>query len=417
MGTWFWRCRPRSRMCFGGDFGPRTGQGVGASGSMSPAKSCRPCGKPRTRLVLLAALAVIAYGMLDTYLRTPAVPWKNWFQALEGVNETVLELITQDEVPSYMPPTVVPPTRWVKYKRQWHGFQMPVITCQPLGRFGNVMGEYATLFALRRMYNASVVVAPAMSSQLNGTFPHLSLPRHPGPFQREQWRPVGKVGALYNYALVEVAATGLLGPHLFVMTDYAFEIQLFKIYKEELRREFRFSDKIQSEVRNYLQGVLRKHERIAHSTNSTTTSSGEGPPVLVGLHVRRTDYVKHAKKMFGAKLPGEEYFKRALNYYRAKFPNNVAFVAASDDMAFIQSKLKTEKDVFYAPGKSASFDMALLSSCNHSIVTMGSYGFWTGYLAGGEVVYPDVKLYSDYRFSRSMYERLRLEHFTPLPAD
>nr|XP_027223998.1 galactoside 2-alpha-L-fucosyltransferase 3-like isoform X2 [Penaeus vannamei] len=277
-----------------------------------------------------------------------------------------------------MPPTVVPPTRWVKYKRQWHGFQMPVITCQPLGRFGNVMGEYATLFALRRMYNASVVVAPAMSSQLNGTFPHLSLPRHP---------------------------------------DYAFEIQLFKIYKEELRREFRFSDKIQSEVRNYLQGVQRKHERIAHSTNSTTTSSGEGPPVLVGLHVRRTDYVKHAKKMFGAKLPGEEYFKRALNYYRAKFPNNVAFVAASDDMAFIQSKLKTEKDVFYAPGKSASFDMALLSSCNHSIVTMGSYGFWTGFLAGGEVVYPDVKLYSDYRFSRSMYERLRLEHFTPLPAD
>lgn len=57
------------------------------------------------------------------------------------------------------------------------------------------------------------------------------------------------------------------------------------------------------------------------------------------------------QKMFGAKLPGEEYFKRALNYYRAKFPNNVAFVAASDDMAFIQSKLKTEKDVFYAPGE------------------------------------------------------------------
>lgn len=50
-------------------------------------------------------------------------------------------------------------------------------------------------------------------------------------------------------------------------------------------------------------------------------------------------------------MPGEEYFKRALNYYRAKFPNNVAFVAASDDMAFIQSKLKTEKDVFYAPGE------------------------------------------------------------------
>ncbi|XP_042881085.1 galactoside 2-alpha-L-fucosyltransferase SEC1-like [Penaeus japonicus] len=121
--------------------------------------------------------------------------------------------------------------------------------------------------------------------------------------------------------------------------------------------------------------------------------------------------------MFGATLPGEKYFQRALDYYRKKFSNNVLFVAASDDMDFIHSKLKGEIDVFFAPGTSAAFDMALLSSCNHSIITMGSYGFWTGYLAGGEVVYPDVKLYSDYRFSRSMYERVRLDNFTPLPVD
>ncbi|XP_037796618.1 galactoside alpha-(1,2)-fucosyltransferase 2-like [Penaeus monodon] len=209
-------------------------------------------------------------------------------------------------------------------------------------------------------------------------------------------------------------------PHaffFFTSSDYAFEIQLFKVYKEDLKREFRFSDKIQSQVRNYLQGVVRKHESLSRGNNATSASSSTAPPMLVGFHIRRTDYVKHAKKMFGARLPGEKYFKRALNYYRTRFKNNVVFVAASDDMAFIQSKLKTEKDVYYAPGKSASFDMALLSSCNHSIVTMGSYGFWTGYLAGGEVVYPDVKLYSDYRFSRSMYERVRLENFTPLPAD
>ncbi|XP_063597384.1 galactoside alpha-(1,2)-fucosyltransferase 2-like [Penaeus indicus] len=417
MGMWFWRCRHRSRVCCGGDFGPRTGQGGGASGSLAPAPSCRPWGSPWARLVLLTALAVIGYGILDTYLRTPTVSWKNWFQALEGVNETVIELITQDEVATYIPPTVVPPSRWVRYSRQWHGYQLPVITCQPLGRFGNVMGEYATLYALRKMYNASVVVSPAMSSQLNKTFPGLSLPLHPGPFQRELWRPVGKVGALYNYALVEVAATGLLGPHLFVMTDYAFEIQLFKVYKEELKREFTFSDKMQSEVRNYLQGVVRKYERQPRSDNATSPSLTTAPPVFVGFHIRRTDYVKHAKKMFGAKLPEEKYFKRALNYYRKRFPNKVVFIAASDDMVFIQSRLKSEKDVYYAPGKSPSFDMALLSSCNHSIVTMGSFGFWTGYLAGGEVVYPDVKLHSDYRFSKSMFERVRLENFTPLPAD
>ncbi|XP_042881447.1 galactoside alpha-(1,2)-fucosyltransferase 2-like [Penaeus japonicus] len=415
METWYWWCRLRSRAC-GGDFWTRGSQSGGSSGTSAAPSSCRPRASPRACLLLLAVLGVLCYGLLDTPSLQPAVPWRRWFQALEGVNETVLELLTQDkDAASYLPPTVVPPTRWVRYNQKWNGYQLPVITCQPLGRFGNVMGEYATLWALKRMYNVSVVVTPAMNSQLNSTFPTISLPRHPGPFKRDQWRAVGKVGDLYNYALVEVAATGLLGPRLFVMTDYAFEIQLFKPYKEELRREFTFADQIQSDVRHYLQDILTKRDVIGD--NDTSSSPVKRPPVLVGFHIRRTDYEKHAKKMFGATLPGEKYFQRALDYYRKKFSNNVLFVAASDDMDFIHSKLKGEIDVFFAPGTSAAFDMALLSSCNHSIITMGSYGFWTGYLAGGEVVYPDVKLYSDYRFSRSMYERVRLDNFTPLPVD
>ncbi|ROT66940.1 hypothetical protein C7M84_014994 [Penaeus vannamei] len=63
------------------------------------------------------------------------------------------------------------------------------------------------------------------------------------------------------------------------------------------------------------------------------------PPVLVGFHVRRTDYASHASWAFGSKLPGTTYFTRALNYYRKKFSNKVAFVAASDDMAFVRRSL------------------------------------------------------------------------------
>lgn len=32
-------------------------------------------------------------------------------------------------------------------------------------------------------------------------------------------------------------------------------------------------------------------------------------------------------------------------------------------------------------------DLSLLASCNHSIMTAGSFGFWASYLAGGEVLY------------------------------
>ncbi|XP_037796398.1 galactoside 2-alpha-L-fucosyltransferase 3-like [Penaeus monodon] len=122
-------------------------------------------------------------------------------------------------------------------------------------------------------------------------------------------------------------------------------------------------------------------------------------------------------RVFRASLPGDKYFTRALNHYRQKFSNGVAFVAASDDMAFVRQRLGHHPDVYFSKGASPFEDMALLSSCNHSIVTLGSFGFWTGYLAGGEVVYPDVHLYRNYRFSRAMFQSSNLTNFIPVSAD
>lgn len=36
---------------------------------------------------------------------------------------------------------------------------------------------------------------------------------------------------------------------------------------------------------------------------------------------------------------------------------------------------------------SSAMDLALLSSCNHVVMTVGSFGWWAGYLSGGTVVY------------------------------
>ena len=58
--------------------------------------------------------------------------------------------------------------------------------------------------------------------------------------------------------------------------------------------------------------------------------------------------------------------------------------------------------------------MSLLSRCNHSIITVGSIGFWASYLAHGEVVYPDIKLDKQYPFQRQVYEKAKLRNFTPI---
>ncbi|XP_066970483.1 galactoside 2-alpha-L-fucosyltransferase Sec1-like isoform X1 [Macrobrachium rosenbergii] len=237
-------------------------------------------------------------------------------------------------------------------------------------------------------------------------FHHLSLPDFPGTFNTSEWKGMGTFGSLYNYAPIELAASGLFGPGKFVLREYAFEIQLFHKFKKELKREFTFHDEINTKVREFFDTIRKNASGASHADQ-----------VFVGFHIRRTDYLKHAKMMFGAKLPDSSYFDRALEHYRAKFPGKVVFVAASDDQDFVKRALIKHPDVRFSPGTSPTFDMALLSSCNHSIVTMGSYGFWSGFLTGGEVVYPEVKLQREYRFSRAMYEKVGLESFTPLPVD
>ena len=56
-----------------------------------------------------------------------------------------------------------------------------------------------------------------------------------------------------------------------------------------------------------------------------------------------------------------------------------------------QEKLKNEENIFLSgcnQPKNAECigrDFALLSSCNHTIITHGSLGLWAAFLAGGEI--------------------------------
>ncbi|KAK3879544.1 hypothetical protein Pcinc_015880 [Petrolisthes cinctipes] len=295
-----------------------------------------------------------------------------------------------------LPPTIIPPTSWVKYFKQWHGLKLPVITCRPLGRLGNIMGEYATMYSLKRHYNVTVVMNNEFKKRIEHIFPNTSLPNIPasaGYFNLQDWTTVQNIGSLYNYAPIELAAAGLLGPKKFIMKEYAFEMQMFHQFRKELRKEFTFAPTFRTKVNGFLSKIMEHR------------SSELPDPVFVGFHIRRTDYKKFVKTKFGGHLPETAYFTRALSHYRTKFPDAAVFIVASDDLQYAKSELDQYHDVFFSQGFSPGEDMALLASCNHSIITVGSFGFWTAYLAGGEVVYADVTTKHDYRFSRKMFEK------------
>lgn len=81
------------------------------------------------------------------------------------------------------PITLIPPSRRVRYANlSGLGFPLPVLTCQPKGRLGNLMGQYATLWGLRRSYHVTALVSPKMKTSLR-MFPSLSLPALGGKSQ------------------------------------------------------------------------------------------------------------------------------------------------------------------------------------------------------------------------------------------
>ncbi len=114
---------------------------------------------------------------------------------------------------------------------------------------------------------------------------------------------------------------------------------------------------------------------------------------FVGVHDRRTDYLEFRRKVLLTEDLDEDYLPDAMEYFREEYDSTseVVFVYTSDDMMWAEDRLKDEKNVFLAgcnqPKNSECIgrDFALLSSCNHTIVTHGSLGLWAAFLAGGEI--------------------------------
>jgi len=114
----------------------------------------------------------------------------------------------------------------------------------------------------------------------------------------------------------------------------------------------------------------------------------------VGVHNRRGDHIDFQKES-GYKSLEPGYFIEAMDMYREKY-KRVVFIYVSDDMDWGRGKLKKRtktndlylagslqnKELAKTPIVSAAYDLALLSACNHTITSYGTYSFWAGALAG-----------------------------------
>lgn len=271
----------------------------------------------------------------------------------------IVKLQSAPEKPAGEPAATTPPG-----SSQLQG----MFTINSIGRLGNQMGEYATLFALARMNGKPAFIPASMHSTLAPIF-RISLPvLHSDTYRKIPW---------HNYHLndwMEERYRHIPGRYV-RLTGYPCSWTFYHHLRSEILQEFTLHDHVREEAQAFLRGL-----RV----------NGAQPSTFVGVHVRRGDYVHIMPNIWKGVVADRGYLEEALDRFRARYPSPV-FVVTSNGMAWCKENIDaTRGDVVFAGNGiegSPAKDFALLTQCNHTIMTIGTFGIWAAYLAGGDTIY------------------------------
>jgi len=127
--------------------------------------------------------------------------------------------------------------------------------------------------------------------------------------------------------------------------------------------------------------------------------------IRVGVHVRRGDMSTGYFKDFGYTTAPASYFERAMQRFVANY-SRIQFIVCSDDITWCKrnipetSKFNSENvDIVFSSKHPQVIDLAILSRCKHTIMSVGSFGWWAAWLANGTTIY-----YADWPRPVSMLE-------------
>ncbi len=144
---------------------------------------------------------------------------------------------------------------------------------------------------------------------------------------------------------------------------------LYQTYKfaeqvrELLLNDFKFNIKRENKLVMIYQNIIAKN--------------------VVGVHIRRGDYLDLSNKWKYGNICTEQYYKRAISYIREKVDNCI-FAFFSNDMAWVKEYYKMD-DAIYIEATMFDdyqdwYDMYLMSVCKHNIIANSTFSWWGAWL-------------------------------------
>lgn len=262
------------------------------------------------------------------------------------------------------------------------------------GRLGNRMFMFASAIGLALTYSCQLAIESEILSELESVFT-INLSQIPKMKLLETSRVKQCADQKYNYCNYFHINFNETRYHVIELTGFWQSYRFFDKYRRLIKNQFIFKHSIKQKITHFFhqEGQKRINRPDGpHGNRKAINDPRINGRVLsltwVGVHVRRGDF------LYLRQVSSMRFVVEAMNYFEKKY-TNVIFLITSDDKTFCKRMYGNMSNVVITPVSfSTGEDLAALAACHHMIVTVGTYGWWAGFLTEGEVLH-------DVRFSET----------------
>ncbi|ESO93482.1 hypothetical protein LOTGIDRAFT_161584 [Lottia gigantea] len=255
------------------------------------------------------------------------------------------------------------------------------LTVSDLGHsFDLLMFQYASLLGLGNLKNRRILFPADTALENIFNLKYISSDNTECWFKQSELIPMA-----YDETIIDLPERNV------TIAGFLQSWKYFYTVEQTVRQEFRLKGYILKMTQT------RFNKFIANADEVT----------VIGIHVSRS----HTISMNGisqSNIAPISYIQKAMKHMRDKF-KNVKFLAVCDDINWCQAYIKDHDVVIVDDDVSPESQLAMLSICDHSIITVSTLGYWGAWLAKGYVVY-----YKDFiRENSALGKFIRYEDFFP----
>lgn len=251
----------------------------------------------------------------------------------------------------------------------------PMFECGTCG-IGNAIFQFASAFGIALHHNMTLVITE--NELFNKIFDinDKNIQKHKN---RDICDRMPIITENFGCCAYDSKFRNLNSSHDYRLGHYLHSWKYFHGYEEKLRKVLVFKRHLLTYSENVIKNLLLKHGFRSKSD-----------AITVGIHVRRGDMVQKFKR--GYNVASKNYFTNAVSYMYSKFNKTILFIIASNDKEWTSKNIISNKDLKgykfeLLTNNKPEVDFTILSNCDHVITSVGTFGWWMGWLANGLTLY------------------------------